>query len=67
MALYGPYIIGVELASLLLTSGLVGAYHLGRKIVSKEEEVRDINTSGSRVVARDSAVSAGADRSSHAA
>jgi NADH-quinone oxidoreductase subunit J len=30
MALLGPYVLGVELASLLLLSGLVGAYHLGR-------------------------------------
>ncbi len=30
MALLGPYVIGVELASLLLLAGLVGAYHLGR-------------------------------------
>jgi NADH-quinone oxidoreductase subunit J len=30
MALFGPYLLGVELASLLLLSGLVGAYHLGR-------------------------------------
>ncbi len=29
MALYGPYLIGVELASMLLLGGLVGAYHLG--------------------------------------
>jgi NADH-quinone oxidoreductase subunit J len=29
MALYGPYLIGVELSSLLLMSALVGAYHLG--------------------------------------
>ncbi|HEX6018588.1 MAG TPA: NADH-quinone oxidoreductase subunit J [Burkholderiaceae bacterium] len=27
--LFGPYLLGVELASLLLLSGLVGAYHLG--------------------------------------
>lgn len=67
VALYGPYVIGVELASLLLTAGLVGAYHLGRKIISKEDEIRDIGTSGSRIVARDSTVSAGPDRSSHAA
>ena len=33
--LYGPYIIGVELASMLLLPGLIGAYHLGRR-VSKE-------------------------------
>lgn len=31
MALYGPYLLGVELASVLLLAGLVGAYHLGRK------------------------------------
>lgn len=30
IALFGPYLLGVELASLLLLSGLVGAYHLGR-------------------------------------
>lgn len=29
IALYGPYCIGVEVASLLLLTGLVGAYHLG--------------------------------------
>jgi NADH-quinone oxidoreductase subunit J len=30
-ALFGPYLIGVELASLLLLAGLVGAYHLGQR------------------------------------
>lgn len=30
IALFGPYLIGVELASMLLLPGLVGAYHLGR-------------------------------------
>ncbi len=33
-ALYGPYLIAVELASLLLLAGLVGAYHLGRREVA---------------------------------
>jgi NADH-quinone oxidoreductase subunit J len=28
--LFGPYVIGVELASFLLLAGLVGAHHLGR-------------------------------------
>ena len=28
-ALFGPYVLGVELASLLLLAALVGAYHLG--------------------------------------
>jgi NADH-quinone oxidoreductase subunit J len=31
VALYGQYIIGVELSGMLLTAGIVGAYHLGRK------------------------------------
>jgi NADH-quinone oxidoreductase subunit J len=31
ISLYGPYIIGVELSGLLLMSGIVGAYHLGRQ------------------------------------
>ena len=29
--LFGPYLLGVELASMLLLAGLVGAYHLGRQ------------------------------------
>lgn len=35
IALLGPYVLGVELASMLLLAGLVGAYHLGRR--EKEE------------------------------
>ena len=30
-ALYGPYILVIELASMLLLAGLIGAYHLGRR------------------------------------
>lgn len=30
-ALFGPYLIGVELAAMLLLAGIVGAYHLGRR------------------------------------
>ncbi len=33
LSLFGPYLIGVELASMLLLGGLVGAYHLGRRRV----------------------------------
>ncbi len=29
IALFGPYLLGVELASMLLLAGLLGAYHLG--------------------------------------
>jgi NADH-quinone oxidoreductase subunit J len=31
VAMYGPYLLAVELASMLLLAGLVGAYHLGRQ------------------------------------
>lgn len=32
VALFGTYLLGVELASMLLLAGLVGAYHLGRRM-----------------------------------
>ncbi len=35
--LFGPYLLAVELASMLLLAGLIGAYHLGRKIVTKQD------------------------------
>ena len=31
LSLYGPYIIGVELAAILLMAGIVGAYHIGKE------------------------------------
>lgn len=31
LSMFGPYLLGVEMASFLLLSGLVGAYHLGRE------------------------------------
>jgi NADH-quinone oxidoreductase subunit J len=31
LSLLGPYVMGVELSSLLLMAGLVGAYHLGKR------------------------------------
>lgn len=36
-ALYAPYLLGVELASMLLLAGLVGAYHLGRQQGERKE------------------------------
>ena len=36
LSLFGPYVLGVELASMLLLAGLVGAYHLGRDFLSKD-------------------------------
>jgi NADH-quinone oxidoreductase subunit J len=66
IALFGPYAIGVELASLLLTSGLIGAYHIGRRAVSKEEQ-NVAHTDGTRAVVGSDAVRAGSGRTSHAA
>lgn len=34
--LFGPYLLAVELASMLLLAGLVGAYHLGKRDRSEE-------------------------------
>jgi NADH-quinone oxidoreductase subunit J len=31
LALYGPYLVGVELAGFLLLAALVGAFHIGRR------------------------------------
>ncbi len=31
LALFGPYLLSVELAAMLLLAGLVGAYHIGRR------------------------------------
>jgi NADH-quinone oxidoreductase subunit J len=65
MSLYGPYLLGVELASFLLLGGLVGAYHVG----SRRAQGR---TSGSgsdraRVASGGDLVRTGADRPSGAA
>ncbi len=33
LTLFGPYVLAVEIASMLLLAGLVGAYHLGRRFL----------------------------------
>jgi len=38
MTLFGPYVLAVEIASLLLLAGLVGAYHLGRRFIVRRPE-----------------------------
>ena len=62
IALFGPYLIGVELASLLLLAGLVGAYHLGYRKVEKREIQHDADTHEGRAAAGGDLVLAGADR-----
>lgn len=66
ISLFGPYAIGVELASLLLMSGLVGAYHLGRRTY-REEERYGADTDAGRTVSGGDVIHAGSDRTSHAA
>jgi NADH-quinone oxidoreductase subunit J len=39
-ALYGPYLLAAELASILLLAGLVGAYHLGRRTAPGQKGAR---------------------------
>ncbi|MGH7781417.1 MAG: NADH-quinone oxidoreductase subunit J [Candidatus Binataceae bacterium] len=48
-SLYGPYFLGIEMASFLLMSGLVGAYHLGRRR-EKEAEHHDAGTNEPRSI-----------------
>ena len=33
LTLFGPYVLAVEIASMLLLAGLVGAYHIGRRFI----------------------------------
>src|SRR5271163_3587484 len=61
ITLFGPYLIGVELASMLLLAGLVGAYHLGFRKLEKPEIQHDTDTHERRVAASGDLVLAGAD------
>jgi NADH-quinone oxidoreductase subunit J len=68
VALFGPYLIGVELASMLLLAGLVGAYHLG--LVSPDirilEETERADSGERRNAAGGDLVRAGSDRTAGA-
>ena len=41
MTLFGPYLLGVEMASVLLLAGLVGAYHLAYHLGRRRERERE--------------------------
>lgn len=60
--LYGPYLIGLELASFLLLSGLVGAYHLGRRTSSHGENRHGAHSNESRAAGGGDPVRVGAGR-----
>jgi NADH-quinone oxidoreductase subunit J len=61
LALYGPYLIGVELASMLLLAGLVGAYHLGWRKVGRTG-VQNAHFDAGRAAVGRNLVRTGADR-----
>jgi len=67
VALYGTYWIGVELASLLLMAGLVGAFHLGRQAIARRETTHVADTDAARLDTSGHLVHAGAGRTNHAA
>lgn len=39
LTLFGPYVLAVEIASMLLLAGLVGAYHVGRRFKLSDSQV----------------------------
>jgi NADH-quinone oxidoreductase subunit J len=63
IALFGPYLIGVELASMLLLAGLVGAYHLGSHEATKPEIQHDADTHEGRADVSGDLVLAGTNQS----
>jgi NADH-quinone oxidoreductase subunit J len=67
IALFGDYWIGVELASLLLMAGLVGAFHLGRHAIAGEETQHATSANATHTDSRGDLVSAGSRGTSHAA
>ncbi|HVA01182.1 MAG TPA: NADH-quinone oxidoreductase subunit J [Terriglobia bacterium] len=67
IALFGPYLIGVELASMLLMGALVGAYHLGRRTQEKTENRNGVSTHASGAAPGGDFVRAGTDRASGSA
>lgn len=40
LALFGPYVLAVEIASMLLLAGLVGAYHVGRSFLARNRGIK---------------------------
>lgn len=63
IVLFGPYVIGVELASMLLLAGLVGAYHLGVRTTPRLEIRHGRDTHTRWAAPRRDIVLPGTDRS----
>jgi NADH-quinone oxidoreductase subunit J len=67
IALFGPYLIGVELTSMLLLGALVGAYHLSARKRERLETQNVIDSDGTRNASGGDLVRPGAGRPSRAA
>jgi NADH-quinone oxidoreductase subunit J len=50
LVLFGPYLLGVELVSMLLLAGIVGAYHLGSSSPGERESLDAIESDQQRAV-----------------
>jgi NADH-quinone oxidoreductase subunit J len=59
IALYGPYLLAVELASILLLAALVGAFHLGWRGHTEERESDELSADRARADDRRDLVHAG--------
>ena len=62
LSLYGPYLLGVELVSMLLLAGIVGAYHIGWAAPEEKEPVDGTELDRERTLAGGDLVRAGAGR-----
>lgn len=67
LALFGPYLLGVELVSMLLLAGIVGAYHLGTSSPGERQSLDAIESDKQRAVTGDNLVRAGTNRTAGAA
>jgi NADH-quinone oxidoreductase subunit J len=67
MALFGPYVVGVELASMLLLGALVGAYHLGKQKRERLETRDVIDSDATRAAIGGNPIRPGTGRPSRAA
>jgi NADH-quinone oxidoreductase subunit J len=67
LVLFGPYLLGVELVSMLLLAGIVGAYHLGWSDPEERESVDAIESDRQRAASGGDLVRTGAGRTAGAA
>ncbi|OMH36134.1 NADH-quinone oxidoreductase subunit J [Motiliproteus sp. MSK22-1] len=65
ITLFGPYLLAVELASMLLLAGLVGAYHLARPYLEKPDRGENESPQGIALSAPDPIGTSSAENNQH--